>query len=191
MTLTSRPRFRQFPRAARLKRWGAAAVVMTATCALLPAQAASAAIDSTTCTGTSQVTFTPGVTFTPQNITVDENDSAPSCTSTDPTITGTIMRPYSYPVTGAACNDVELMPGPMGVRWNNGQHSFASSLTFELTSTAGIVQETGTGTITSGEFTGATAVFTWIYPLVNPLLCLTPGGVTGQNGTLLIQITGV
>jgi len=122
---------------------------------------------------------------------VHENDSAPSCISTDPTITGTIMHPYSYPVTGAACNDVLVMPGPMGVRWNNGQHSFASSLTFELTSTAGIVQETGTGTITSGEFTGDTAVFTWVYPLVNPLLCLVPGGVTGQNGTLIIQITGV
>ncbi len=55
----------------------------------------------------------------------------------------------------------------------------------------GIEQVTGTGEITSGEFAGGTAVFTWIYPLVNPLLCLVPGGVTGQDGVLLIQITGL
>lgn len=77
----------------------------------------------------------------------------------------------------------------MYVRWNNDQTSVAS-LTFELTSTAGIVQNTGTGTIVAGEFTGATAAIAWIYVLVNPLQCLA-GGMTVQNGTIIAQITGI
>jgi hypothetical protein len=46
---------------------------------------------------------------------------------------------------------------------------------------------TGTGTITSGELTGATATFIWVCTVPNPLLCLTTG-VTSQSGTLAATI---
>lgn len=165
---------------------GAAAFAPT-----LAAPAHAAATDTTTCTGTTAVTYTPGLTLTRRNTTAYEDDTAPTCVSSDSTITGTIMHPYSYPIPDAACDDVVAAPGPQGVRWNNGDYSFASSLNFVTTVTAGIVQETGTGTVTAGEFIGDTMAFTWIYPLTNPLQCLTSGGLTGQSGILLIEITGL
>jgi hypothetical protein len=179
-----------------IKRIGGALVavltVMIAVCALLPAHAARAGIlDSVTCTGTSDVTFTPGLTLTPQTVTVDGVDSAPSCVSSDPTITATIAHPFTYPVPNATCNDVMFTSRSQDISWNNGHDSFISTLTFELTSAGGITQETGTGTITSGEFTGDTAVLIWAYPLVDPLLCLAPGGLPGQDGTFVIEVTGL
>lgn len=152
-----------------------------------PAHAAS----STTCTGTSNVTYSPGLTLTPQTIAVSETDTLTSCTSTDTTLTAGYMGPYAFSVPNAGCNYLPGV-GNDGVRihWNNGQTSDVP-LTIVLTATGGIVQETGTGTVAAGEFTGATVVITWIYPVVNPLQCLLPGGVTAHNGTIVAQITGL
>ncbi|GLW93218.1 hypothetical protein [Actinokineospora globicatena] len=66
-----------------------------------------------------------------------------------------------------------------------------AGLASTLTATAGVVQNTASGTVTAGEFTGASATITWIYALVNPLQCLTPGGLTTQDGTILVQIAGI
>ncbi|MFD8933683.1 hypothetical protein ACFV0R_00220 [Streptomyces sp. NPDC059578] len=169
-------------------RWLAVTVLtVTGASVAVPAHAA----DSTTCTGTTQVTYSPGLTLTPQTVTVSATDSVPTCVSTDPSITGVITSPYSFPVPNASCNNVQLDPGNvLVIHWNNGQSSTVSGLVYATTTTAGITQTTGTGTVTAGEFTGATGVLTWIYALVNPLPCLTPGGLTSQNGTVLAQIIG-
>ncbi|MER6241498.1 hypothetical protein ABT185_36650 [Streptomyces clavifer] len=169
-------------------RWLAVAVLTVAGASVAaPAHAA----DSTTCTGTTQLSYTPGLTLTPQTVTVSETDSVPTCISTDPSITSVITSPYSFPVPNASCNNVQLDPGNvLVIHWNNGQSSTVSGLTYVTTVTAGITQTTGTGTVTAGRFTGAVGVLTWVYALVNPLLCLTPGGLTGQNGTILAQIIG-
>ncbi|WP_283136101.1 hypothetical protein [Rhizohabitans arisaemae] len=169
------------------------ALILAAAALALPTPARAAS--STTCTGTSHVTFSPGLTLTPQNVTVTETDTVPSCTSTDPTITGIVTGgPFSYPVPGASCNHVELNPaggGQLVLHWNNGQTSTLTGLLSTLTATGGIVQNTAAGTVTAGQFTGATAVITWAYLLVNPLQCLTPGGLTAQDGTIVLQITGL
>ncbi|WP_439679310.1 hypothetical protein [Embleya sp. MST-111070] len=159
--------------------------------AVVPAGTAHAA-SSTTCTGTSHVTYSPGLTLTPQTVTTTETDTYTSCTSTDSTLTSGAIPTATYPLPNASCLDLRLPQGssPLPLDWNNGQSSTAT-LTYELTSTAGVLQVIGTGTITSGEFTGATAVLTWIYALVNPLQCLAPGGLTTHNGTLIAQITGL
>jgi hypothetical protein len=47
------------------------------------------------------------------------------------------------------------------------------------------------GTVTSGQFTGGTVTIVWVYPVLNPLLCLTSQGVTSQSGTVAAQITVV
>ncbi|GAA2997358.1 hypothetical protein [Actinokineospora diospyrosa] len=183
-------------RTAAVGSWRRACAVaaVIALCSLLPAPAAHAAVGSVTCVGSSHVTYAPGLTLTPQNVTVTETDTVPSCTSTDPTLTSVITGgPFSYPAPGAACNDIELNPagGTLTIYWNNGQTSTLTGLVGTLTATGGIVQNTATGTVTAGEFTGASATITWIYALVNPLLCLTTGGLTTQDGTILLQITGV
>ncbi|SES47895.1 hypothetical protein [Actinokineospora terrae] len=180
--------------AARSWRRAGAVAVLVAVSTLLPAPAAHAAIGSVTCTGSSHVTYSPGLTLTPQTVTVQETDTIPSCTSTDPTLTSiTTGGTYSYPAPGAACNAIELNPacGTLAIHWNNGQTSTLTGIVGTLTATGGIVQNTATGTVTSGEFTGASATISWIYALVNPLLCLMPGGLTTQDGTILVQIAGI
>ncbi|WP_026422287.1 hypothetical protein [Actinokineospora inagensis] len=182
------------PTAARLRRRAGAVAPLIALFALLPAPAAHAAVGSVTCTGSSHVTFSPGLTLTPQTITVQETDTIPSCTSTDATLTSvTTGGTYSYSVPNAACNYLELNPaggGTFTIHWNNGQTSTVTGLASELTSTGGLVQNTATGTVTAGEFTGASASIAWIYLLVNPLQCLSPG-LTSQDGTILVQIAGI
>ncbi|MEV7013561.1 hypothetical protein [Streptosporangium sp. NPDC051022] len=172
----------------RRRRLPAALLAPLATLAavLIPAPAAHAAA-SVTCTGTSHATYSPGLTLTPRNVSSTETSTLSSCTSTDPTLTSGSWF-LSATIPGASCNDVEVSPdGPLTVTWNNGNTSTAS-LTYVLTITGGILQTVGTGTITAGQFTGATAVFTWVYA-VNPLNCLASGGLTIQDGTLAAQIT--
>jgi hypothetical protein len=47
------------------------------------------------------------------------------------------------------------------------------------------------GTITSGLFTGATAVLTYVWPAPNPLACLSPQGVTQLTGVTTLQVTSL
>jgi hypothetical protein len=82
---------------------------------------------------------------------------------------------------------VETDPG-YTVTWNNGQSS-TFTLTYTHTVAAGIENVTGVGTVTSGELTGATATFEWLYTVPDPLLCLTTG-VTSQSGTVVATILG-
>ncbi|RLK53943.1 hypothetical protein [Actinokineospora cianjurensis] len=126
--------------AARSWRRAGAIAALIALCALLPAPAAHAAVGSVTCTGSSHVTYTPGLTLTPQTVTVTETDTVPSCTSTDPTLTSVITGgAYSYPAPGAACNYVEVNPaggGSLTIHWNNSQTSTLTGLASTLTATA-------------------------------------------------------
>ncbi|MFI6585639.1 hypothetical protein [Embleya sp. NPDC050493] len=159
-------------------------VLLAAVLAFAPAAHASS---STTCTGTSSATYNPGLTLTPQSVALTETDTLSSCTSTDPTLTSGSFG-LGGTIPGAACNDVQAGPGtPITVTWNN-THTSTAALTYVLTVTGGILQTVGTGTVTSGEFTGATAVFVWAYALVNPLQCLAPGGLTSHGGTITVQI---
>ncbi|GCD93209.1 hypothetical protein [Embleya hyalina] len=154
------------PAWARWRRRTAAAVVsLLVVTGLVAVTAPTAhAVASTTCTGTSQLGYSPGLTLTPQTVTVSASDSVPTCTSTDPTITGVIMSPYSYPVANAACNSVQVDPGNvLVIHWNNAQTSTVTGLTYTTAVVAGVSVSTGTGTV-------AAAVVTWLYPLVNPLL---------------------
>ncbi|HWO24311.1 MAG TPA: hypothetical protein VNO30_36455 [Kofleriaceae bacterium] len=151
----------------------------------------SQAVTSTTCTGTSHVTYTPGLTLTRQSVSVTETDIYSSCTSTDSTLTSGSLGTFTFTLPNAACNDLQTFgPGDITIFWNNNQSSTAT-LSFEVTVTGGILQEVGTGTITAGEFTGATATLSWVYAVVNPLLCLVPGGLTTQDGIITAQITGL
>ncbi|MFI1585562.1 hypothetical protein [Embleya sp. NPDC020630] len=171
----------------------AAALVSLVVAAGLVAAAAPAAhaAASTTCTGTATVGYSPGLTLTPQTVTLNESDSVPSCVSTDPTITGVVTGPYSYPLANASCNNVQVDPGSvLVIHWNNGRSSTVGGLTYVTTTTLGISQTIGTGTVSAGEFTGAAGILTWLFPLVNPLSCLTPGGLTGQSGTIVAEVVG-
>ncbi|MER6237704.1 hypothetical protein ABT185_16820 [Streptomyces clavifer] len=87
----------------------------------------------------------------------------------------------------------QIAAGPDGYRvnWNNGQNSRIAFIETEATVVAGVQQYVGTGTVTSGEFNGGTAVFTWAYLPPSPLNCLAPGGLTSQDGTVIASITSL
>lgn len=55
----------------------------------------------------------------------------------------------------------------------------------------GTEQVTGVGTVTSGEFTGGAVTIVWLYPVLNPLQCMTSQGVTSQSGTVTVEIVGL
>lgn len=61
-------------------------------------------------------------------------------------------------------------------------------LTFTDVIALGTEQVTGVGPVISGRFTGATITIVWVYPVLNLLQCLTPEGVTTQNGILAAQL---
>ncbi|MFI9561032.1 hypothetical protein [Nonomuraea endophytica] len=158
--------------------------------AILPAPAASAAVDSLTCTGTSHLAYSPGLTFTPQTVTLTETDTYTSCVSSDPTLTSGHIS-GSFTVAGLSCAYLTAGPDRYRVNWNNGQTSTIAFTETEATVVAGVQQYVGIGTVTSGEFNGGTAVFTWAYLPPSPLNCLAPGGLTSQNGTVIANITGL
>jgi hypothetical protein len=151
------------------------------------AVSAHAAVASLTCTGTSPITYSPGLRFTPRTITYVETDTYTGCVDTaDPTLTGgssvnTDTGPFRC--LSALTTDA----GGYTVNWDNGQSS-TFYLTFTDTIAAGIETVTGTGTVRSGELTGATAEFVWVYTVPDPLACLTATGVTSQSGTILATV---
>jgi hypothetical protein len=150
--------------------------------------AAQAAVATITCVGTSPTTFAPGLTFTTQSITYTETDDYSTCVSTDPTLASGIS--VNTATGDASCVSLPAVSpvGPYTVTWNNGQTS-TFALSYVVTVVAGVSNVTGTGTVTSGELTGATGVFVWVYTAPNPLDCLTTTGVTSENGPLTATIT--
>jgi hypothetical protein len=148
------------------------------------------AASSTTCTGSSAISYSPGLTNTPQTVTYSETDTWSSCTSTDTSLTaGSFSANLTAP--GASCNGGSLFsPGGYTISWNNGQ---SSTMTGTSTDTiiGGTEVITAVGTVTSGEFIGGAVTLVWLYPVLNPLQCLTSQGVTSQSGTLFVQITVV
>ena len=146
------------------------------------------AASSTTCTGSSAITYSPGLTNTPQTVNYGETDTYSSCTSTNTSLTaGSSSTNITLP--GASCNGTGIFPSTSyTISWNNGPPSMIT-LTFTDVIIGGTEQVTGVGTVTSGQFTGGVVTIVWLYPVLNPLLCATSQGVTSQSGTVAAQIT--
>lgn len=164
-----------------------AASMLAATIAAAPA--AHAGISSTTCTGSSVITYQPGLTNTPRTVSYTETDTFAHCISTDGALTSGLFA-VTVSLPGASCLAIPTLitNTPYDIAWNNGQAS-EINLSFTDTVAEGIEQVTGVGTVISGEFTGAAVTIIWLYTVPDPLQCLTPGGVTGQTGPLTAEIT--
>jgi hypothetical protein len=150
-----------------------------------PAYAATITI---TCTGTSAISYTPGLLFTVRSVAYTETDTFGSCLSTGgPTITSGSASAGAT-LDGSCLGLPVIVEDPAyTVHWSDGQSS-TFALTFTDTIVAGVENVTGAGTVTSGAFTGATGVFQWVYLVPNPLQCLANPGVTSQSGPLLATV---
>lgn len=154
----------------------------------LAASAATASADTTlaTCNGAQTTTYSPGLTLTTHttNITVS-GQLGPCVAISDLTLTsGTYGSAFTR---DRSCLDpLGASSGTRTFHWSNGN---TSTFSYNSTSThvTGATVDTLRGTITAGEFAGATA--TQVTTLVDNLVdCLTPGGMTEAGGETVLTI---
>ncbi|RLU96824.1 hypothetical protein CTZ27_17685 [Streptomyces griseocarneus] len=147
----------------------------------------AAAVD-VACTGTTQVTYTPGLQEKPRPVHFDEHDFYTTCTSSDPTIkTGSTS--VSATVTLSCTNFLRSGTAPNPITWNNGQTSNLL-LNYAATFADGVYTLEGNGVVTDGEFQGDSAKLILTYTQPDVLQCLSSQGQTMQIGPAAVTING-
>lgn len=150
--------------------------------------AAHAAPVDVACTGTDQITYSPGLLLQSQTVHFDEADLYGPCTSSDPAITsGTGAISADLP---ASCL-TPLLAGTFTytLTWNTGATS-QFLLTTVNTVAGGVTTSVASGNVTAGEFQGDTVKAVLTYAQLNLLQCLSPPGITNQAGVLTLVING-
>jgi hypothetical protein len=164
-----------------------AALVLAPNAHAAPATTAGLA-DMACPAGNQTVSFSPGLHTAPATTTITYDARLGVCASlSHPEITsgysaGTVVAAYS-------CADLlNTSTGTQDFHWSNGQSS-TLSFTRTVTILNGQTVITLTGPITSGLFTGDTAVFTVVEPLLDVLACQSTAGLTSQAGITTLLIT--
>ena len=161
--------------------------------AVAPATA-SAAVAGISCTGWTYTTYTPGLTNSTQPTTVVDDGDLNIIDAHSPT--GSCLALGSSASAGErnvtahldlSCSQLIVESGVETINWNDGQSTsfdFSATVTRGLSTT--VVLETGT--VTSGEFTGASVVETFTAPNLAFTACTTPGGVTSLDFATVLTI---
>lgn len=147
-----------------------------------PAAAVGAASPAlVTCTGTTNVAFTPGLTNTEQTVNVSGQDTADLCLSlTHPELTG-FIGPFSGTATQSCTSLFAGGSGTETLHWNNGTTS-NWSYTNSFSNVNGTKVGTSTGPITSGTLAGATVTQTITFANLDLAACTTAQGLTSLSG---------
>jgi len=149
---------------------------------------ASAELVVLTCPGTVAVSYSPGLTTTPQSTTLTIGGTAGPCI-------GLPLGIVSLSASGSANGTLScLLNGgettvSVTVNWSDGTSSVVSGR-FLATVRAGVVVETVvSGTVVSGRFLGATVALTnTVIP--DLLSCFTATGITNTAGPATLTIIG-
>ncbi|MFI7687676.1 hypothetical protein ACIBQ6_01335 [Nonomuraea sp. NPDC049655] len=174
------------PRLAGTAIGGVALLVATFAAMLVPAATgARAAIGTTKCTGSQTVTYTPGLTDQPREVTVSGTAPLLDCVSTsDPTI---FQATSTFSATGTFSCTSGTRAGSRKITWNNGNTSTLSSTsTVSLNGAETVVLIKGV--VVDGEFKGARWTGTFAMFGTKPLACLTTQGLAGVSGPLTLSI---
>lgn len=148
-----------------------------------PAQAASVDVS---CTGAETVTYTPGLTMSPRLVSVEVNGVMGPCASTDPGITaGTYAQKFTASLSCASL--LEGLAATRAFHWNNGDSS-AFTYNRALNNAAGQTTVTFAGTITGGEFSGATAVQQAVFVTPGAGDCLGHGLISLGPGPTVLTV---
>jgi hypothetical protein len=170
-----------------------AAVGLVLSGAVAPSSA-SASIASILCTGWTYTTYTPGLTNTTKSTTVVDDGNLNVIDTHSPT--GSCLAIGSSASAGErnvtaqldlSCTQLIVESGVETIDWNDGQSTsfeFSATVTRGLSTT--VVLETGT--VTSGEFSGATVIETFTAPNLAFAACGTPGGVTALDFATVLTI---
>jgi hypothetical protein len=170
-------------------------IVGLALASTIMAAPAHASTDSMICTGWTHTTYSPGLTNTARSITVVDDGELNVIGPHSPT--GSCLAIGSSATAGQrsvtaqltlGCTQLIVESGVETINWNDGQ---STSFTFSANVTRGLSTTVilETGTVTSGEFTGAGVVETFTAPNLALLACGTPGGVTALDFLTAIAIT--
>ena len=170
-------------------------VLGLALCGALMASPAHASTGSMICTGWTYTTYTPGLTNTAKPTTIVDDGNLNIISEHSPT--GSCIAIGSSATAGErnvtaqinlGCTQLITETGVETINWNDGQ---STSFTFTANVTRGLATTVivETGTVTSGEFTGATVVESFTAPNLAFLGCGTPGGVTSLDFITAIAIT--
>jgi hypothetical protein len=148
------------------------------------------ALDLTTCTGTENVTLTPGeLLLTSRSISVSYLNNY-SCASTDSTITAATQT-ATYTSTLSCLSPATLTTGDTEhITWNTSETSTATVISLTNSVVAGQVVDTITSNITSGKFNGEVMVETVTDIAPNLSNCLSEPGLTSKQGLVTQTITG-
>jgi hypothetical protein len=171
---------------------GAVGLALAAAAVASPAHASTAGI---ICTGWTYATYSPGLTNTAQSTTTVVDGDLNVINAHSPT--GSCLAIGSSATAGTrnvtaqldvGCTQLLVETGVETINWNDGQ---STSFTFSANVTRGLATTVilETGTVTSGEFDGATVVETFTAPNTALLGCTTPGGVTSLDFLTAIAIT--
>ena len=167
---------------------GAAAMLVTVL-GIASGPAAHALTVNVTCpAGTTTATYDPGIRLMTRTVHVQGEDIYDGpCTSSDPTPKSGIDR-FDATLPLSCEQPFFSGPGTTVIEWNNGRQS-TLSVNGVVTTNGGQIIDTFTGTVTAGEFTGASvvAVLTDVQP--NVLECASSHGVTSESGTTTLNIS--
>ena len=174
---------------ARTRRYVAAltaAVPLLTVLGIASAPAAQAAQGNfVICSGTSTVTYNPGITLTPRPVHASGVDLYAPCTSSDPTLMSG-ANSFDGTLTLSCLEPLASGPGTTVVNWNNGRHS-TLFVNGAVTTIGGQIIDVFTGTVIEGEFEDATVTAQITEAQPNVIQCATTG-VTSASGSATLQI---
>ncbi|MEV7104158.1 hypothetical protein [Streptomyces atroolivaceus] len=139
-----------------------------------------------TCTANATQYYSPGLTLVdkPTNITASATYSCLGGGSVN-----SAQLSFDYTVyAGCLPTTSPVTTGITRLDWNEGPDSEITS-TFVVTRPVGQTIATTVGTVTSGQFNGYIVNQTGVYPALDLLACLAPGGVTSSQGILSLTLT--
>lgn len=142
-----------------------------------------------TCTGTGEVTYSPGLTFTPTFNTYKVNATLAPCLGTVANV-----ATARFSTSGAATLSCEVLTDTVtkpsyAFIWGDRTQSQTQTDTVVVQRPLGEIVRVETGHVVSGRFAGDTVVSTYTFLDSNLTACLA-GGVTSTGGPVVVAVLG-
>lgn len=165
-------------------------LVLGISASLTAAIAASASATTLlTCTGSYQINYDPGLTYTPQNVNFSATSTYSPCVGSQ-TVSSGESHASGGPIPSLSCLDLlsGFDAGQTTVTWNTGE-----TTQYNWTSTSvevgGNDVTTTVGRVVSGKYNGAHVLRVSVSSLGTLLnACSSPGGLQTETGTVSLTI---
>lgn len=144
----------------------------------------------TTCVGTENLRYAPGLTNAPARTTITLNDVLSPCAQVLPSLwSGSATVSRTIPTTASCLDLLSGGPGSKTVDWSDATTSTFTYNTI-VDRVEGQITASETGTISAGRYAGATAIGRVVSP-GDLTACSTPAGLANQTGVYSLSIAGL